>query len=39
VLLEEGARVEIVRVEVAALPLLRLRVAEEKLQEMPKGCA
>jgi len=37
VVLEEGGRVEIVRVEVAALPLLRLTVAGEKLQVTPKG--
>jgi hypothetical protein len=37
VLLEEGARVEIVSVDVAAAPLLRLTVLGEKLQEMPMG--
>ena len=37
VLLEEGARVEIVSAEVAAVPLLRLTVLGEKLQEMPIG--
>jgi hypothetical protein len=37
-LLEEGARVEIVRVEVAAALLLRLTVVGEKLQEIPVGC-
>jgi len=37
VLLAEGGRVEIVRVEVAAVPLLRLTVPGEKLQEMPIG--
>ena len=36
-LLEEGARVEIVRVEVAGLPLLRLTVPGENAQEMPMG--
>ena len=38
VVLEEGARVEIVSVEVAAVPLLRLTVPGEKLQEIPGGC-
>lgn len=36
-MLAEGGRVEIVRVEVAAVPLLRLTVPGEKLQEMPMG--
>jgi hypothetical protein len=37
VLLEEGARIEIVSVDVAAAPLLRLTVPGEKLHEMPAG--
>jgi hypothetical protein len=37
VVVEEGPRVEIVSVEVAAAPLLRLTVLGEKLQEMPGG--
>jgi hypothetical protein len=37
VLLEEGARVEIVSVDVPAAPLLRLTVLGEKLHEMPGG--
>ena len=35
--LEDGARVEIVRVEVAAVPLLRLTELGEKLHETPMG--
>jgi hypothetical protein len=37
VLLEEGARVKIVRLEVAAVPLLRLSGLGEKLHETPAG--
>jgi len=35
--LAEGARIEIVRVEFAAAPLLRLTVEGEKLHEIPAG--
>jgi len=36
-LLDEGARVEIVRVDAVAVPPLRLTLLGEKLQEMPTG--